>query len=278
MRFRREEKTIEGNRKLYLYQFDQPLEARQRSFWGAVAENWRLHGEWVEAWLAPITEKHCEVLRGKTGLLVDLGCGAQTMPIPEGWTVIGCDIVPEMLAPDKRAVLGTMMRLPFRTHAFDSALCRVALMLVPDPLTALRETYRVLKPGGFFTFSVWTKSEGDVLEVAFDVLARRLGVRSPGPRDPHAFRLSDAEEVKDMLLSCGFEEPRYELVNVPFYQKLPPEECVAILFQLAGPLKTLLGKVPLAEREEALHEVEEHLARVDRLALAHVWYALKPKP
>jgi ubiquinone/menaquinone biosynthesis C-methylase UbiE len=275
VRFHREEGTIEGDRRIYIYRFDEPLEAKQKLFWGAVAETWRTHAEWVEEWLAPVTAKHREVLEGKGGLLVDLGCGAQTMPIPEGWTVIGCDIVPKMLAPHRRVVLGTMVRLPFRSQVFDSALSRMALMLVPDPLTSLKEIYRVLKPGGFLTFSVWGKSEGNVTEVAFEVLARRLGIRSPGPRDPHAFRLSDPKEVEELLLSAGFISPQQDTVEVTFYQKRSPKECVPILFQLAGPLRTLLERIPPSDQQEVLLNVERRLAEVDRLAIAHIWHARK---
>lgn len=45
--------------------------------------------------------------------------------------------------------------LDFEDHSFDVALCGLGLMYVPDPLRAMSEKKRVLKPGGRFAVAVW---------------------------------------------------------------------------------------------------------------------------
>jgi SAM-dependent methyltransferase len=49
--------------------------------------------------------------------------------------------------------------LPFKDESFDVVVCQFGLMFVPDKVTAIRETYRVLKPGGRFVFNVWDAIE-----------------------------------------------------------------------------------------------------------------------
>jgi len=69
-------------------------------------------------------------------------------------TVVGIDISASMI--EQRAedpmltenIVGDMEALPFDDASFDAALFVGALHHVPDPLAALREAARVVKPGG----------------------------------------------------------------------------------------------------------------------------------
>ena len=45
--------------------------------------------------------------------------------------------------------------LTFDAATFDVALCALGLMYVPDPLKALTEMHRVLRPGGRAVAAVW---------------------------------------------------------------------------------------------------------------------------
>jgi ubiquinone/menaquinone biosynthesis C-methylase UbiE len=97
--------------------------------------------------------------------LLDLGCGggfdafvAAFMVGPAG-RVVGVDLSPEMLAvaESARAAAGLstvefrqadVEALPFPDATFDVALSNGVLNMIPDKPAALREVFRVLKPGG----------------------------------------------------------------------------------------------------------------------------------
>ncbi len=97
--------------------------------------------------------------------VLDLGCGAGFDALlsaqlvgPQG-RVVGIDLSPEMLAVAEagRAEAGFpqvefreagVEALPFPDASFDAALSNGVLNLVPDKPAALREIFRVLRPGG----------------------------------------------------------------------------------------------------------------------------------
>ena len=54
------------------------------------------------------------------------------------------------------------LALPFEDAAFDLVCCQFGAMFFPDRQSGYREAKRVLKPGGYFLFSVWDRIEENV--------------------------------------------------------------------------------------------------------------------
>ena len=101
----------------------------------------------------------------KGDAVLDIGCGAGIDTIvaammvgPEG-TVVGIDMVPEMLARARENLRMTDLKnvifeeaygekLPFADDGFDVVISNGVFNLIPDKAKALSEVVRVLKPGG----------------------------------------------------------------------------------------------------------------------------------
>lgn len=93
--------------------------------------------------------------------LLDVGCGTGALE-PElrsfsPASICGLDIDRERLELAKRTsaalngldwVQGDALRLPLASASFDACLCHFTLLWLPDPLQALGEMARVVRPGG----------------------------------------------------------------------------------------------------------------------------------
>lgn len=95
---------------------------------------------------------------GETVLVVGVGTGQDLDLLPAGARVVGVDLSQPMLArADARArartgevglLVGDAGHMPVATGMFDAAILGLVLSVVPDPVAALRETMRALRPGG----------------------------------------------------------------------------------------------------------------------------------
>lgn len=89
-------------------------------------------------------------------LLNGVGTGLDLPYLPAGHRYTGLDITYAMLVRAARRisrldvewVQGDSLALPFREACFDYAVLHLILAVVSDPAQALRETARVLVPGG----------------------------------------------------------------------------------------------------------------------------------
>jgi SAM-dependent methyltransferase len=159
---------------------------------------------------------------GDTGLL------AAELVRPDG-KLISTDASEAMLevARDRARELGLEDVAEFRqidaewidlpTAGVDAALCRWGYMLMPDPEAALRETRRVLRPGGRLALAAWASAgENPWASVGAQELRRHLGQPEPDPAAPGMFAFAAPGAIEDRLQDAGFTDVAVESVDVEF--------------------------------------------------------------
>jgi ubiquinone/menaquinone biosynthesis C-methylase UbiE len=164
--------------------------------------------------------------------ILDLGAGTGLVArgaARAGCWAVGFDLAWEMMAttaptsvtrlPGLHFAAGNMHALPFATDAFDAALSSFGFNST-DPTFSLRETWRVLRPGGRLIFQEWDEMD-DLTEVVNDTLAGYL-IENPQPdlarqreflAEPDAWDdLEDEEGIAEALHEAGFVDVRVETV------------------------------------------------------------------
>jgi len=145
--------------------------------------------------------------------------------IGETGRLISSDRSPAMLASARRraAELGITNvefreidaeRIDLPDASVDAVLCRWAYMLMPDPVAALRETGRVLRPAGRVSLAVWaSRDENPWSTVIAGVFVEAGLMPPPDPDEPGPFRLGDRTELESAVRAAGFES--VELRDLP---------------------------------------------------------------
>jgi SAM-dependent methyltransferase len=96
------------------------------------------------------------------GVTLDVGCGRKPYEktfFAGAEKYVGLDYLTDRSTPD---VVGSATDIPLGDAGFDTVVCTEVLEHVPDPLKAMREMYRVLKPGGYLVLSTpmyWPRHE-----------------------------------------------------------------------------------------------------------------------
>jgi SAM-dependent methyltransferase len=91
------------------------------------------------------------------GRLLDIGCGSRWKADLVGDLVqeyIGVDHAGSIHDLSQVDVIGTAYEIPARSASFDCALCTSVLEHLEEPERALRECFRVLRPGGSAVYTV----------------------------------------------------------------------------------------------------------------------------
>jgi len=152
-------------------------------------------------------------------LFVAVGTGVDIRHFPPDREIIAIDISEEMLRRAEarrksyRGVLSLVqtdaLSLCFPDASFDTVATSCTMCSVPDPLRALRELHRVLRPGGQLLMFEHMRSRNPILGLALDLMTlvtRRGGTEmnrdTLGNARTAGFRITRIESVfLDIILS-----------------------------------------------------------------------------
>ena len=143
---------------------------------------------------------------GRGEIILDAGCGTGIFTLDflaAGARIVGLEISWPMLITARRKVggepfeeiLGDMIKLPFKENRFDKAVSVTALEFIEDAKGAVRELFRVTKPGGrvvvatLNSLSPWAdrrkaktkRGEKHVLEKAYFRSPQEISALAPYP-------------------------------------------------------------------------------------------------
>ena len=209
---------------------DYRQENRRR--WQTVASGWEKHADDIRRDTMPVTSWMIDALEPQPGdQLLEIGAGIGDAGflaaelIQPGGTLITSDLVPEMLsAAQRRAERLGVTNARFRqidaeaidqpAASLDGVLARWAYMLMPDAEAALKDSRRVLRPGGRLALAVWADPEDNPWTTLPVIELTERGLVESTTTGPGQFAWAPEGTTEEYLDAAGFVE--YEVQSLPF--------------------------------------------------------------
>ncbi len=149
------------------------------------------------------------------------------------------------------------------SDSFDAVICRIALMLFPNPGKALTEMRRVVKPGGKVAVMVYSAVERNPHHGIPFAIIRRLGnIPPPAPGEPWMYALGESGALEDVYSRAGFL--KVSVHAVPIQRRLPSAaDAVRNMRNSAGDISELMSRLNDADRELAWAEIEQSMRQFE---------------
>ena len=253
-----------------------------RAQWDRAAAGWNEHGPQIRAWLRDATAAMIDmagVKRGSQVLDVAAGAGDQTCDLAErvgadGY-MMATDISAGILELAKRNIEQAGCRnvefrvadgenLAVAASRFDAAVCRLGLMLFPDPLRGLREMHRALRPGGSACTIVFSTPQANpCIAVLMQTALEHAGLP---PRDPYQpgslMSLGKPGLIDELFRRAGFQAVATTRISAPF--RLPSAaDYLDFIRSSASPIQQILGGLDPTAQQSAFAEMQEKLRAFD---------------
>jgi ubiquinone/menaquinone biosynthesis C-methylase UbiE len=201
--------------------------------WESMAAGWKATRASFQHIVEPVSQWMVQAIHPQPGHRVlelaaglgDTGLMAAQLVAPGGSVIITDGTAGMVAAAAERAEevgatnveLRTMQAewIDLPTASVDGVLCRFGYMLLVDPETALRETRRVLKPGGRVALAVWDELERNPwMRVIREALVTSGLAPAAMPEGPGPFALAAPGALEELLETAGFDEVEVEPIDL----------------------------------------------------------------
>ncbi len=246
----------------------------QRQQWNKDGAAWRRWTPTLERWYGDVTRRMLDLARVQPGQrILDIAAGAGEPAVsaaervgPGGY-VLATDISEAIVElalqtarerglkqVETRVMDGEHLDLP--DASFDAVLCRLGLMYMPHPQTALREWRRVLKAGGRVAVGVFsTPDRNGWGAVPASIIRRRAQIPPPVPGQPGPFSLGGPGVLEAVFRQAGFADPEVRAVPVP-HRTTTAAAYVQVAREAFGGFNAMMAHLSPQERESVWNEIE----------------------
>jgi SAM-dependent methyltransferase len=229
--------------------------------WSSAAPDWAELIERIDRQLGPAAEWMIEALALAPGeRVLELAGGPGTLSIMAaravgpGGAVIYSDFAEPMVEEARerlraRGATGVECRvidaeaIDLADGSLDAVACRMGYMLMADPAAALRESARVLAPGGRLALAVWSdQASNPWAALPMQVIASQLEAPAAAPDAPGIWALADQTRLQGLLQDAGFQSIQIETLDgtVEFEST---EQWIEMTRRLVGPLRALMANL-----------------------------------
>lgn len=255
-----------------------PTETMLRQ-WDAAASGWDAASPVLRNWLgAPTSTMFAAAGIGEGQQVLDVAAGAgdQTMQLVErvgpSGRILATDFSPLLVERLRSSaaqaghvsvearVADAQLPLPEK-YVFDAAICRLGLMLMPEPGRCLSSVYSALKSGGRFSALVFAGPEDNpCLRILMMSALRHAGLPPRNPYTPGGLMsLGRSAQLDAMFETAGLRDVATYRLEAPF--RVPSvDDYIEFLRTSAAPVMAILSKLEVTAREAAWRDIRDQLA------------------
>ena len=244
--------------------------------WEESAPYWEKHSDLIRTMFIPLTEGLIEeagITPGQSVLDVAGGAGEPSLTIARAVGLAGSVMYTDAIAEMVAAAEGAAQRqgiknirfrqctadsLPFEDNSFDTVVSRLGVMFFPDPLVALQEMLRVVRPGSTISLAVWHKSEmNPYAERVTDVMNRYIETPADDPDAPGAFRFAEPGKLAAVLADAGATEVAERLLKFRIEVPISVEDFWIMRSEISETLREKLRQLTAEQALAVSNEVKE---------------------
>jgi len=249
-----------------------------RDRWEHAAEGWGNQRGWWDRSTEPVSAWMIDAVAPQPGQTIlelaagpgDVGLRIAELVRPDG-RVIATDGAEAMIGVLRERARGRGLEdvveakpmeaewIDLPAASVDAVVCRWGYMLLADPGAALRETRRVLRPGGRVALAAWDAPDANPWSAAVGRELAERGLIEVDPTVPGQFFWRDPAVIREALEDAGFTDVAVDTVRFTL-QYADADAWWDIQIDMSPVLGNTLVSVDPATRDEIMEGAQARLS------------------